>query len=465
MGSSSSLGFHGLRPRPEQPLADLGDSTADAPERFRAASRRTGLANVVSVVLASATSIIAARSLGPARNGELAIALVIAAFAISGGSLGLGSSITYLGASGSYSFATLRSLSRRLSVVLGGLATAVGAAVILLLEYEPAEGSGMGSALVALLGVAPGLYLLLSQGLALGFHEYRAFSISQVAESVLRLVGTVVLVVVLPHGVTGALAAWMLGSAVGGAIAEFLPARRRGTAPADPAVLSVAVRDALAYGVKLHAANLVTLLLYRLDVLLVGLLADASAAGVYAVAVGLAERLWLPSQVASTILLPRTAAEPDDQARDELTVAVSRVVFTITIALSVVVALVAEVVVVLLYSETYEAAAGALQALLPGVVLLGQARILASDIAGRGRPLLNLGATVTTLVVNVVLNLVLIPRHGVQGAAWAASIAYATTFAILGLMFLRVSRGVRLRELLIPQRSDARLLRDLLRGS
>ena len=76
-------------------------------------------------------------------------------------------------------------------------------------------------------------------------------------------------------------------------------------------------------------------------------------------------------------------------------------------------------------------------ALLPGVVLLGAGKVLTNDIAGRGYPHYNSIVAGLTLVITVALDLLLIPRMGILGAALASSAAYSSTF-LLSMMFYRI---------------------------
>ena len=67
----------------------------------------------------------------------------------------------------------------------------------------------------------------------------------------------------------------------------------------------------------------------------------------------------------------------------------------------------------------------------------------------------------TALCLNVTLNLFLIPRFGIEGAALANGLSYGTAAAILLVVFVRES-GRTVRETLLVGASD---LSDLLRAS
>jgi O-antigen/teichoic acid export membrane protein len=95
------------------------------------------------------------------------------------------------------------------------------------------------------------------------------------------------------------------------------------------------------------------------------------------------------------------------------------------------------------FSSAFIGAYVPMLALLPGVVLLGGAKVLTNEIAGRGYPQYNSLNAGLALVLTVVFNLWLIPSHGPLGAALASSIAYATIFLTSIAFYIRVSRGIR----------------------
>jgi O-antigen/teichoic acid export membrane protein len=116
-------------------------------------------------------------------------------------------------------------------------------------------------------------------------------------------------------------------------------------------------------------------------------------------------------------------------------------------------------VVELLYSDTYLASVGPLQILLPGIVALGVSRVLANDMAGRGRPEVNLYVGVVTVASNVALNALWIPRLSIGGAALASSVSYAVSLAVTLWVYCRISANSWTRVLL-PQRGDWGLYRE-----
>ena len=67
-------------------------------------------------------------------------------------------------------------------------------------------------------------------------------------------------------------------------------------------------------------------------------------------------------------------------------------------------------------------------------------RVLANDIAARGRPELNMYTSFIVITVNVIGNLLLIPKFGLPGAALATTIAYTLNCSFRILVYSILSK-------------------------
>lgn len=171
----------------------------------------------------------------------------------------------------------------------------------------------------------------------------------------------------------------------------------------------------------------------------------------------------MPSQAVSTALFPTIANERTESARRSITPLVARNTLWLTAILAGILVLVAAPVVDLLYSARFGASAAVVRILAPGIVLFSAARVLGNDIAARGRPLVNSVVAAISVVCNIALNVVLIPRYGINGAAWASTASYSVLFVATAVVYRRLTQ-VPLRVLVIPSREDgARYVRLLRR--
>ncbi|HKS14219.1 MAG TPA: oligosaccharide flippase family protein [Pseudomonas sp.] len=218
-------------------------------------------------------------------------------------------------------------------------------------------------------------------------------------------------------------------------------------------------RELLSYSAKSHPDLLFQQLILRSDYLFIGAMLGSTALGHYAMASAAAELLLIVPEAVTTPLMKRLLQQ--DAGMDKITPLALRLTATVMLGACLSMALIGEWLIVTLFGAEYQPAYVALLALLPGLLGLCYASILRLDLLGKNRPgtvsLMMGGAALLSLV----LNLVLIPRWGIVGAAAASSVAYlAVTIAML-VLYCRLS-GVPLLHTLIILPSDLIPLRQML---
>jgi stage V sporulation protein B len=262
---------------------------------------------------------------------------------------------------------------------------------------------------------------------------------------------TVVFFVMLGWGFGGALLAVALPDSLV-TIGFFLLVLRYGGRPAKPNL--ALFRASLRYGVKTYLAQLMRLLNLRLDAFLLTTLTVGGvyATGIYSVTTGLAELLLFVPQSIRPSLFPMVAAGGVAEA-NRLTSVSCRHTLLLTAFLALGLAVVGPFVIPQLYGEVFTGAVIPLWILLPGVVMLSQARIIYSYLNGCGKPGATTISSLFSLVITVLLDFILIPKYGIIGAALASSCAYAIEFIVAAYLFIHYSPSY-LKEVFVLQRSD-----------
>lgn len=222
------------------------------------------------------------------------------------------------------------------------------------------------------------------------------------------------------------------------------------------------LKGAFGFALPCYAANLAQFLNYKLDVFVVGFLAGTASVGRYTLAVSLGQLLWLMSNSVATVLLPRVAASTDDGASVRHTMQVTRLSLWATAICALVLGLLATQAIPMFYGEAFRPSVSALLWLLPGIVVFSIANVLAAYIAGIGKPRLNLLVSGVSLIVTIALDLALIPRLNIVGAAIASTVSYSVSALLLVVFFVRET-GAPLRQVLFPTSEDVRILMSLVR--
>jgi O-antigen/teichoic acid export membrane protein len=100
--------------------------------------------------------------------------------------------------------------------------------------------------------------------------------------------------------------------------------------------------------------------------------------------------------------------------------------------------------------------------LLPGVILISIAGVLAQHFSGTGLPIALPLFWVVGLVSNTIANLMVVPKYGAVGAAVTSAISYALVFALISIYF-RIRTGNTLRDAYIIRGDEVRALLDVRR--
>ncbi|QIM68777.1 oligosaccharide flippase family protein [Basfia succiniciproducens] len=225
--------------------------------------------------------------------------------------------------------------------------------------------------------------------------------------------------------------------------------------------------DFIGYGLKSHLSNIITLLNYRSSLLILGYFTTPVIVGIYSVGMQLAEKLWLPSQAVSTVLLPRLSNKlgegGDEKEVAKLTLDSARLTFIVTLIIGIAFACLSSIVVRILFGVEYDKAVYVILLLLPGILAWTPSRILANDLAARGFAELNLKNSYWVFGINTALSLCLVPLWGLIGASVATSIAYSMDLVLRLIAFNQVTQSRAFLHI-IPRISDFGTVINFIKG-
>ncbi|WP_162628779.1 flippase [Marinobacter bohaiensis] len=384
--------------------------------------------------------VLIARELGPEGNGYYAIAVLISTMLAKFLNFGVGPATVYYVSRGDFSIEQAWKGNCRLAIVVatGGLV------FIFPVFWVWGKGifPGVPASLVYLGLASFPLTLLLAylSTILQGLQDFKAFNLTVLVPPYVNLAGVAIAFYFLECGVIGALVAFIIGQIVGLLIVLRLLAKRRSFKTTEEATTtSFYARRVLGYGWKAHLSNILTYVNYRADMFLVNFFLSPAATGIYVIAVQIAEKLWMLSQAASTVLLPRLSAmHQQPTARLALAHKGFWVVTALTAGASVFVAATLLWLIKPVFGQEYIEALPAFFWLLPGIIAGAGSRIYSNCIAAAGRPEWNMYASLSVMAINVIGNVVLIPDHGLVGAAWATSFAYCLNALIRVLIVKRI---------------------------
>ena len=410
--------------------------------------------NLTAAALSLGNVLIISRALGPSGRGDVAFLITVSLVTASLSSLGIHQASANL-AGTSPELRPALATNALIYAILNGL-IAIGV-VVLLIVLIPAAGASENDWLLVLALASIPVMILRNY---LGFFVVADYGFA--ANNVAWVIGPVVNVVV--NGVMAATGSLTVGSAVCvwvagqliGVVILVVYVRLRLAGYGRPSI--ALAWSSLRFGLKAHAGNVMLMGNYRLDQWLTGSISGARELGLYSVAVAWAEGLFfLPTSLANVQRPDVVRASNRDAA--ERAAAVFRAAVLLTIPLAVALFFFAPFLCGTVFGDEFADASTALRLLIPGGFGIVALKLLGSALTAQRRPVLESTAIGVSFVATITLDILLIPRYGGNGAAFASSCAYCLGGIVACIVFVGAVGG-RLGDL-VPRWTDAA---DLWRG-
>ena len=410
------------------------------------------LDNAARIVLALAVSVALARCLGAERLGMLKYAMAVVALCGVFAKLGVhGIVVRELVTSPGVAGETLGTVS--ILYLIGSVVSflvCVGVAVLFV------DGSSVTVALILILSVGvlfsvPRIYVawfdakvrskyaIYARGVASGLSAIGAIVAAFLGADVHIFAIIVVSDTILTAVALTSLGAWH----------RDIPRRLTFSAPR--------MKSLLAQSWPLIASRVAAMLYFKIDQVMIGEMMGPADVGVYAVAAEISE-MWyfIPAALATSAFAGMIKLLKSDHAayrrrRQDLL----DMMVLISGAIVACIVVIADPAVSYLYGDAYTAAAGVLRIHICAAPFIFMGYVLGKTIVAEGYLRFALWRQVFGAVVNIVLNLLLIPRFGLYGAAWATVISYACG-AYVACIFQRDARRMfepMTRALLLPVRA------------
>ena len=414
---------------------------------------------VAAGLLQLATVVIIARILGPEGNGQYAVAFLLPTMLATLLNLGIGPANVYFLGAAKVGTVTVFKAMRRLSLIIVTAGLLFGAVCIIFFGKELFPDVPAVLLWVALAVFPFSIVQAFLTSIFQGLQKFNVFNLILLTQPTVTLVFVLMLALLGIPQIEFMLGAYLIGFV--GTVGVGLAKLRVEVSTQPPAPYqSGYIKKAVNYGYKAHLSNILAFVNYRADIFLVNFLISPAAAGLYVIAVQLVERLWLLSQAVSTVLLPRLSElSCDEQQRRQVTPIICRGVISVTLIGAVVLGFFSYPLISILFGDDYVDAFVPMLILLPGIVALSGFRVLANDIAARGRPELNMYFSLIVVAANVIGNIVFIPMYGLRGAAAATSIAYILHL-ILGMSVYNWLTGNGWYDTIFLKVSDVQAIRS-----
>jgi O-antigen/teichoic acid export membrane protein len=401
------------------------------------------------------SSVIVARWLGPEGLGAVAVLNTTIVLALSIGSLGLTSAITYFIARDRRTLAPMWANAIVFGLI-GGILVAL--AVLGLTRVRPTLFGGVSADLILIAALSIPFQFLVSLGLnvLLAMDRIRQLNFLDALAPAFALFNAIVVLVIL-HSTLKVLVSFntvatvVLSVCMLWAIARVIARQNERAAFRPDGRL---FKSAFGYGLRFCIPLMAAILIFRLDLLIVNHFRGAAEAGVYAVASQVANLLTMLPGVIAMLLFPRVASYQDP--RGEFAIQITRHVSFVMLIMCAATAA-GSFLLPFIYGARFGDATIQLLILLPGVCLIGIESVLVQHFTGTGLPVAIPIFWLITLAVTLGCNLALVPVFGARGAAISSTISYSLIFVLVAVYFC-IKTGRRPVEVFLLRNRELRNL-------
>lgn len=416
---------------------------------------RVGTSDVLMIIFGLGTSMITARYLGPEKNGIIAALTVYPSLFMLVGSLGIRQSTTYFLGRKIYTEDQIKTAVTQIWYFTSGFSVITS---FILMSYFSKSGNNLLYVLLALFPVPFSLFKTYNSGIFLGKNDIATFNRINWIPTLIILLASVLFLILFKLDIPGYLLAIICGQLF---MFFVLLYRNKFIHYFSFSFNWKIIKSMLSLGITYAISLFISGLNYRIDIIIMDKLSTPFEIGIYSKGANMAQYLWQIPALLSTVVFARSAIAKDDHQFSLKAAHLVRLSLVIVGFLSFILYILSHFVVIGLYGQSFEKSTEVIRLLLPGVVVLTIFKVLNMDLAGKGKPWVAMKAMIPALILNIILNIILIPKYGANGASISSTVSYS----IGGLLFLyfysKVTK-IPVKEIMRFKRSDIDPIKNIL---
>lgn len=415
----------------------------------------TFISQILLSLLAFVGAVVVARVLGPEGKGEVSFLILIPMLTVTLGSFGVQEANIYFISKRQHSLQDSLIISFVLALFFGFISSLIVWTGLLLFDFTRFSNIS-GNMIAGVVFLSPILFMSrYADGLIIGLNDFITYNRLRVLQPFLYLTGIIILVLVKVLSAQSAIAIWYASLAMSIVITLVVILSKKPKAAKPPKAFHFNLGrtlETIRYGTPVHLGDMSQFLIYRLDQLFVAFFLGAKGLGLYSVSVNCAEVITYFPVALGTVLFPVAASLKTEQA-DMLTSRMCRIGGLATTIIAVVSFLIITPIIGLVFGNAFLPSSRAFQLLLPGIVAMGIARIASKALAAKNKQIITAYAGGITILISIVLNVVLIPLYGINGASIGSTVAYII-YSCIVLRGLMVNSSCTVSSILKPNISD-----------
>ena len=231
----------------------------------------------------------------------------------------------------------------------------------------------------------------------------------------------IIILLILGFGVEGAVIGTVFGIIVGSLIAIRLMKKWVNFTISD---YKKNTKKITSFGSRMMLSNAINIINYQTDIMMIAYFLTVKDVGYYSIAISFSQFFWILPNSLQRIAYPATSEYWTNDKSQSLNKMINK-----TMKLSAIILLsmglglwfFAEDIIVLFFGHQFTIAIEPLRILLIGTIIIGIFKSIGGTLPAIGYPGLGFKINSTSAIVNILMNITLIPRYGIVGAATATT--------------------------------------------
>lgn len=379
------------------------------------------------------------RILGPEGKGIYTITLLIPSLMLTFGNFGIATSNVYFIGTKKHKIEDVVSNSFFSSIIIGFLMIVIFFCLLNLAFFSNFLKSAeinAGYLWLIVLVIPVSLLSSMFQNIIRGKEEMKEYNKISILQTGAQFLAVLLFLIFLKKGIFGAVLAYVISIIASFALSFYYISR---ISKLRFSFNKKVFFESMVYGFKVYLANMLSILNYRVDMLMMAIFLNPAAIGIYSISVGMAEKLFIIPGALSAVLFPRVSSLKESEANIFTPKAVRHMLFLLIIS-CIGLAVLIKPIILILFGAAFLPAIFPFLILLPGIIAFGIGGTLASDLSGRGKPQYAIYSSITCLAINIILNIFFIPKWGASGAALASTISYWADTLVIVWAFSKISK-------------------------
>lgn len=264
------------------------------------------------------------------------------------------------------------------------------------------------------------------------------------------LVTSLAVILFLGYGLNGAVTCILLAS-ISTTTLGFILIRRIINPWPCPCFDIAIFQSLLKFSLPLFMASTVELILSWADSFLIGLFLDATSVGYYSVVLTIMSLIGILNRPLNTAIYPVISEAHAKKDQHGLSLILNYSIkfdFYLAIACSVGGAILAEPLIRIIFGEEFLPGVTALKIIAFGAAFQSLRVVGTKYFAGIGEPNIGMNFIIVSAAVDLLLNIILIPKYGITGAAIATSVSY---FIMVILSYRYIQTKIKISLDFIPK--------------